>query len=346
MATGLGKTWLSAFDSHRTEFDRVLFVAHREEILNQAISNFRQVRPNASIGRMMGVEKESSADIMFASVQTLGRIEHLGKFTPKAFDYIIVDEFHHAAAATYRRIIDYFEPKFLLGLTATPERMDEGDLLGLCQRIFVFEASVPDGISAGLLCAFQSFGVPDVVDYTNIPWRSARFDPVELTAAVATEARAQNALEQFRKHGGRRCIAFCCSQRHADFMAEFFNARGLRTVAVHAGSDSAPPTTSLKQLADGELDVVFSVDMFNGEVDFPNIDTVLMLRPTESTVIWMQQFGRGLRRAPDKPFLKVIDYIGNHRSFLMKLRSVATIAGRDRLQHWRPAEASRRSGEG
>ena len=329
LATGLGKTWLSAFDSHRTEFNRVLFVAHREEILNQAISNFRQVRPNASIGRMMGAEKESSADIVFASVQTLGRIEHLGKFAPKAFDYIIVDEFHHAAAATYRRIIDYFEPKFLLGLTATPERMDEGDLLALCQENLVFEASVPDGISAGLLCAFQYFGVPDVIDYTNIPWRSARFDPVELTAAVATEARAQNALEQFRKHGARRCIAFCCSQRHADFMAEFFNARGLRTVAVHAGDDSAPRATSLQRLASGELDVIFSVDMFNEGVDVPNIDTVLMLRPTESTVIWMQQFGRGLRRAPDKPYLKVIDYIGNHRSFLMKLRSVAAVAGRD-----------------
>ncbi len=329
LATGLGKTWLSAFDSNRAEFNRVLFVAHREEILNQAIDNFRQVHPNASIGRMMGSEKENSANITFASVQTLGRIEHLGRFAPTAFDYIIIDEFHHAAATTYRRVIDYFEPKFLLGLTATPERMDEGDLLALCQENLVFEASVPVGISAGLLCAFQYFGVPDVVDYANIPWRNARFDPTELTSAVATEARAQNSLEQFRKHGARRCIAFCCSQRHANFMTEFFNARGLRTVAVHAGHDSAPRTTSLQQLASGELDVIFSVDMFNEGVDVPNIDTVLMLRPTESTVIWMQQFGRGLRRAPDKPYLKVIDYIGNHRSFLMKLRSVAVISGRD-----------------
>ena len=269
------------------------------------------------------------ADLLFASVQTLGRIEHLGRFAPTAFDYIVIDEFHHAAATTYRRIIDYFQPKFLLGLTATPERMDGGDLLALCQENLVFEASVPDGISADLLCAFQYLGVPDVVDYANIPWRNARFDPTELTAAVATDARAQNALEQFRKHGAQRCIAFCCSQRHANFMAEFFNARGLRTVAVHAGNESAPRTTSLQQLASGELDVIFSVDMFNEGVDVPNIDTVLMLRPTESTVIWMQQFGRGLRRAPGKPFLKVIDYIGNHRSFLMKLRSVAALADRN-----------------
>jgi hypothetical protein len=278
---------------------------------------------------MNASQRETDADLLFASVQTLGRIEHLSRFAPTAFDYIVVDEFHHAAAPTYRRIIDYFQPKFLLGLTATPERMDGGDLLALCQENLVFEASVPDGVSAGLLCAFQYWGVPDLVDYANIPWRNARFDPTELTAAVATDARGQNALEQLRKHGAQRCIAFCCSQRHANFMAEFFNKHGLRTVAVHAGSESAPRTTSLDQLASGDLDVIFSVDMFNEGVDVPNIDTVMMLRPTESTVIWMQQFGRGLRKAPGKPILKVIDYIGNHRSFLMKLRSVAALADRD-----------------
>lgn len=329
LATGLGKTWLSAFDSVRPQFQRVLFVAHREEILNQAIDNFRRVRPNASIGRIIGTQKDFSTDVVFASVQTLGRIENLKTLSATYFDYIIIDEFHHAAATTYRRIIDHFEPKFLLGLTATPERTDGGDLLALCQENLVFEASVPDGISAGLLCAFQYWGVPDVVDYANIPWRNARFDPAELTAAVATEARAQNALEQFHKHGAQRCMAFCCSQRHANFMAEFFNTRGVRSVAVHAGNDSAPRTTSLKKLADGEIDIIFSVDMFNEGVDVPSIDTVLMLRPTESTVIWMQQFGRGLRRAPGKPFLKVIDYIGNHRSFLMKLRSIAALTGRN-----------------
>jgi HKD family nuclease/diadenosine tetraphosphate (Ap4A) HIT family hydrolase len=164
LATGLGKTWLSAFDSDRAQFRRVLFVAHREEILNQAIDNFRRVRPNSSIGRMIGSQRDSSADLVFASVQTLGRIEHLKTFGATYFDYIIIDEFHHAAATTYRRIIDYFEPKFLLGLTATPERMDGGDLLALCQENLVFDASVPDGISAGLLCAFQYWGVPDVVD--------------------------------------------------------------------------------------------------------------------------------------------------------------------------------------
>ncbi len=173
LATGLGKTWLSAFDSDRSEFRRVLFVAHREEILNQAIDNFRRVRPNASIGRMNASQRDVDTDLLFASVQTLSRIEHLRTIAPTAFDYIVIDEFHHAAAATYRRIIDYFQPKFLLGLTATPERMDGGDLLALCQENLVFEASVPDGISENLLCAFQYWGVPDVVDYANIPWRNA-----------------------------------------------------------------------------------------------------------------------------------------------------------------------------
>jgi superfamily II DNA or RNA helicase len=158
MATGLGKTWLAAFDSDRPEFGRILFVAHREEILNQAIKNFRRVRPRASIGRMTGSERETSADLLFASVQTLGRVEHLATLPPNAFDYIVVDEFHHAAASTYRRVIDYFEPKFLLGLTATPERMDGGDLLALCQENLVFEAPIPVGVAAGLLSRFPILG--------------------------------------------------------------------------------------------------------------------------------------------------------------------------------------------
>jgi superfamily II DNA or RNA helicase len=148
-------------------------------------------------------------------VQTLGRVNHLARFRPDDFDYIVIDEFHHAAASTYRRIIEYFRPKFLLGLTATPDRTDGANLLGFCQENLVFQAGIHDGIGGKLLCPFHYFGVPDDVDYSNIPWRNSQFDLAELTARVATEARARNALEQFRKHGGRRCIAFCCSQRHA-----------------------------------------------------------------------------------------------------------------------------------
>ncbi len=318
LASGLGKTWLSAFDTNRPEYQRVLFVAHREEILTQARETYRRIRPDARIGLYAGFEKVPDADIVFASIQTLGRRQHLEIFAPDRFDYIVVDEFHHAAATTYRRLLDYFTPKFLLALTATPERTDGRDLLALCQENLVYRCNVPEGIRRGRLCPFHYFGVPDEVDYRNIPWRSSRFDEEALTAAVATEARARNVLEQYRKRAGKRTLAFCCSQRHADFMANFFREHGLRAVAVHSGLGVLPRDTSLAELDAGNLDIVCAVDMFNEGVDLPLVDTVMMLRPTESSIVWLQQFGRGLRTAPGKSHLTVIDYIGNHKSFLAK----------------------------
>jgi superfamily II DNA or RNA helicase/HKD family nuclease/diadenosine tetraphosphate (Ap4A) HIT family hydrolase len=329
LATGLGKTWLSAFDSNKAEFKRILFVAHREEILDQAMRTFRAIRPGAAFGYYTGKDKAPAADVLFASIQTIGRQYHLGRFSPREFDYVIVDEFHHACAATYRRLIGYLEPKFLLGLTATPERTDGGDLLSLCGDNLVLRRDVADGIRRELLCPFTYFGVPDSVDYENIPWRSGRFDEEALTTSVATTARAQNALEQVRLRGGDRAIAFCVSQRHADFMAAYFNSAGVRSVAVHAGPTTAPRAHSLEQLQRGELNVVFAVDMFNEGVDIPDVDTVLMLRPTESRVLWLQQFGRGLRHRFGKT-LKVIDYIGNHRVFLTKTRALLDLGDSNR----------------
>ncbi len=314
MATGLGKTWLAAFDS--TTFERVLFVAHREEILHQALRTFRRIRPHVELGLYMGAQRDSSADILFASVQTLSRNSHLRHFSPNQFDYVVIDEFHHASAATYRRLIDHFDPQFLLGLTATPERTDGGDLLALCGENLVYRCDLLDGIRRMLLSPFQYFGVPDEVDFSDIPWRSGRFDPERLEMAVATERRAQNAFEQWSKRHQSRALGFCVSQRHADFMAEFFAQRGVRCVAVHSGPSSAPRVGSLQQLEHGDLDIVFVVDMFNEGIDVPAIDTVLMLRPTESKVLWLQQFGRGLRRAEHKDHLTVVDYIGNHKTFL------------------------------
>ena len=318
LATGLGKTWLAAFDTNRPEFRRVLFVAHREEILDQALETFRRIRPNAILGLYTGDEKTPAADVLFASIQTLGRARHLGQFPADVFDYIVVDEFHHAAAATYRRLIDHFQPRFLLGLTATPERTDGGDLLALCGENLVYRYDLWDGIRRGLLAPFHYFGVPDEVDYQNIPWRSTRFDEEALTQAVATQSRAQNALEQYRLRAGARTLAFCCSTRHADFTADFFANAGVRAVAVHSDVTSAPRTASLERLEAGELAVIFAVDMFNEGVDLPHVDTIMMLRPTESRIVWMQQFGRGLRKAEHKDHLTVIDYIGNHRTFLLK----------------------------
>ncbi len=332
LATGLGKTWLSAFDSARPEFRRVLFVAHREEILGQARRTFRRIRPHARLGNYTGAEKAGDGDVLFASVQTLSRTSRLEIFEPDRFDYIVVDEFHHAAAKTYRRIIDYFLPRFLLGLTATPERTDGGDLLTLCGENLVYRCDFVEGIRRDLLCPFDYYGVPDDVDYANIPWRSARFDERALTEAVATRARARNALQQHRERGGSRTLAFCCSQRHAEFMAEFFEEAGVRAVAVHSGPGSAPRTMSLEQLENGDLDVVFAVDLFNEGVDLPRIDTVLMLRPTESAILWTQQLGRGLRKAEGKDRLTVIDYIGNHRVFLVKIRAMLEPLLREQLR--------------
>ena len=320
LATGLGKTYLAAFDSRQAH--RVLFVAHREEILTQAMTAFRAVRPKARLGRYGNGATEADADIVFASVQTLGREAHLERFAADAFDYIVVDEFHHAAAATYRRIIDHFTPDFLLGLTATPDRSDGGDLLGLCEENLVYRCDLWSGIDRGLLSPFKYFGVPDPVEYAQIPWRSGKFDEAALTEAVATRARAENALDQLARRGGEKTIGFCVSRRHADFMAEFATERGLRAVAVHSGETSAPRATALKALEAGDLDIVFAVDMFNEGVDVPAIDTVLMLRPTESPVVWLQQLGRGLRKSAAKTHLAVIDYIGNHRSFLTKARTL------------------------
>lgn len=341
LATGLGKTWLSAFDSSRKAFGRVLFVAHREEILTQALETYRICRPHARLGRYSGAEKDLEAAVLFASIQTLSKVRHLRQFAPDAFDYIVVDEFHHAAARTYRALIEHFTPKFLLGLTATPDRMDGGDLMGLCQENLVFRCDALEGIEKRLLSPFRYYGVPDAVDYTNIPWRGAGFDEAQLTFALATEARAQNAFEQHQRLGGRRTLAFCCSQRHADFMSGYFTDRGLRTASVHAGSSSDPRATSLERLQAGELDAVFAVDMFNEGVDVPEIDTVLMLRPTESTVIWMQQFGRGLRRAVGKDDLTVVDYIGNHRIFLNKARALLNCGDGDRALRLKLEEVAR-----
>lgn len=277
-------------------------------------------RPGGGATCEPAVKADPSAPpgVTFGSEGAVARNHHLERFASDTFDYIVVDEFHHACARSYRRLIDHFRPKFLLGLTATPERTDGGDLLALCQENLVYRRDLLDGIRLGLLCPFRYFGVPDDVDYANIPWRNSRFDEEALTAAVATRARAANALGEYRKRAGARTLAFCVSQRHADFMADYFRDAGVRAAAVHAGDASAPRAASLERLAGGGLDIVFAVDMFNEGVDLPALDTVMMLRPTESRIVWLQQFGRGLRTAPGKDALTVVDYIGNHRTFLLK----------------------------
>ncbi|MBK1724437.1 DEAD/DEAH box helicase family protein [Thiocystis violacea] len=318
MATGLGKTYLAAFDSQRMAARRVLFVAHREEILLQAEDSFQQVRPSARIGRYAGAQKNDDVDLLFASLQTLGQTRHLERFEPTHFDYVIVDEFHHAAAPTYRRLLQHFRPRFLLGLTATPERTDQSDILSLCDDNLVFSRHLFDGVDLGLLSPFHYYGIYDeTVDYQEIPWRNGRFDPEALSNKLATLGRARHALRHWSEKGQTRTLAFCVSRRHADFMAGRFQAEGIRAAAVYQGS-ALDRSAALEQLERGDLQVIFSVDLFNEGVDLPVIDTVLMLRPTESKVLFLQQLGRGLRRHPAKEHLVVLDFIGNHRGFLNK----------------------------
>lgn len=318
MATGLGKTLLAAFDSNRPDFRRVLFIAHREEILRQSRDAFRRVRPDGRFGFFLGADKDSEADVLFASIQTLHR--HLHRFESDRFDYVVVDEFHHAAAPTYRRAIESFRPKFLLGLTATPDRLDGADLLALCGNNLVFECDLVEGIRQERLSPFHYWGIKDVADYAPIPWRNGRFDPDKLAEAIETTQRAEQALAHWREKATGPTLAFCTTIAHAEFMAEFFKQRGVRSVAVHSGPDSAPRQSAVEDLRSGAIQVLFAVDVFNEGVDVPEIGTVLMLRPTDSPVIFLQQLGRGLRLSDGKAALQVVDFVGNHHSFLMKPR--------------------------
>lgn len=318
LATGLGKTWLSAFDAVRMGARRILFVAHREEILSQAAATFVRILPKKRVGYYTGRSRDADVDVLCASVQTLAKAEHLERFAPQHFDYVVIDEFHHAAAGTYRRLLTHFAPSFLLGLTATPDRTDQSDILSLCDDNLVYSCHLFSGIEAGLLAPFHYYGIQDEsVDYREVPWRNGRFDPEQLSNKLATLARARHALREWRSRAQKRTLAFCVSTRHADYMAEQFINAGVSAAAVYAGS-TLGRAQALEKLYAGTLQVVFSVDLFNEGVDLPSIDTVMMLRPTESKILFLQQLGRGLRRSEGKQHLVVLDFIGNHHSFLQK----------------------------
>ncbi len=330
MATGLGKTYLAAFDSAAMGSRRVLFVAHREEILLQAENTFQRIHPRSRIGQYTGQQKDLDVDLLFASIQTLGKAQHLENFRPNHFDYLVVDEFHHAAAPTYRKLISHFQPRFLLGLTATPQRTDQSDILSLCDDNLVYACNLFEGIEQELLCPFSYYGIHDEsVDYSEIPWRNGRFDPESLSSKLATLARARHALKQWRDKAQKRTLAFCVSVKHADFMAERFRREGIKAEAVH-GRSAMDRSEALENLDKGEIEIIFSVDLFNEGVDLPAIDTVMMLRPTESRVLFIQQLGRGLRRHPGKERLVVLDFIGNHKGFLNKPQALFRVGATNR----------------
>lgn len=342
LATGLGKTWLAAFDVKQMGARRVLFVAHREEILNQAAATFARIQPTASIGFYRGQQRDNQVDILCASVQTLGKAEHLQRFKAQHFDYLVVDEFHHASAPTYRSLLQHFAPAFLLGLTATPDRTDNADILALCDDNLVYESDLFCGVTEKLLVPFHYYGIFDNdVDYQAIPWRNGRFDPELLGNKLATLGRARHALSTWRLHAQQRTLAFCVSTRHADYMADHFRKQGVRAAAVYADS-ALSRGEALEQLAAGQLQVLFSVDLFNEGVDLPAIDTVMMLRPTESKILFLQQLGRGLRKADGKDKLVVLDFVANHQSFLHKPMALMNRS----MNHRQLAEFARQAEQG
>jgi superfamily II DNA or RNA helicase/HKD family nuclease len=327
-ATGVGKTYLAAFDSK--SFDSVLFVAHREEILFQAERTFKCVRPHASTGFFLGGQKEENCDILFASVQTLGKQEYLcdGYFKKDQFDYIVIDEFHHAAADTYRRVIDYFKPKFLLGLTATPERLDNQDVFALCDYNLVYEVRLKEAINKGWLVPFRYYGIYDETDYEKISVKNGKYDDKELEQALSINKRADLILQHYLKYNSKRALGFCSGRNHAVFMAEYFMHSGIKACAVISGSSigndssvgeemineySMDRKEAITKLKKGDMKVIFSVDMFNEGVDIPEVDMVMFLRPTESPTVFLQQLGRGLRKKNGKKYVNVLDFIGNYK---------------------------------
>ena len=315
-ATGVGKTYLAAFDSK--DYERVLFVAHREEILKQAAQSFKNVRNSDDYGFFDGESKCTDKSMIFASVATLGRSEYLNNkyFASDYFNYIVIDEFHHAVNDQYQRIVNYFKPQFLLGLTATPERMDGRNIYEICDYNVPYEISLKEAINKGMLVPFHYYGIFDDTDYSKLHIVRGRYDEKELNETyIGNVHRYELIYKYYCKYGSRQALGFCCSKEHAREMAKEFSSRGIPSVAVFSdasGEYTEKRNVAIQKLKNGEIRVIFSVDMFNEGVDITSVDMVMFLRPTESPIVFLQQLGRGLRKCRGKEFLNVLDFIGNY----------------------------------
>lgn len=315
-ATGVGKTYLAAFDS--AKYERVLFVAHREEILKQAAIIFQNVRNSDDYGFFNGKQKDTDKAVIFASVATLGRNEYLTEdfFLPDYFDYLVVDEFHHAVNEQYRRIVNYFRPRFMLGLTATPERMDGKNIYEICDYNVPYEISLKEAINKGILVPFHYYGIYDETDYSLFRLVKGHYEEKDLNGAYIGNAKRYDLIyKYYMKYRSKRALGFCCSKQHAEEMAKEFCKRGIESVAVYSdanGEFSEDRNRAIEKLKRREIKVIFSVDMFNEGVDIASLDMVMFLRPTESPIVFLQQLGRGLRTSKGKEYLNVLDFIGNY----------------------------------
>lgn len=324
-ATGTGKTVISAFDYKNfcKKLGRpanLLFVAHREEILKQSVYCFRGVLKDANFGELfVGKYKPESLNNLFVSVQTLNSQDLTSITSPEFYDYIIVDEFHHAAAPIYQQLLSYYKPKVLLGLTATPERMDGKNVLEYFNNRISAEIRLPEAIDRKLLCPFQYFGVTDTVDLDTLKWERGGYSKSELTNVYAFDyavarKRAAMVIESLNRYvtdmNAIKGLGYCVSKEHAKFMSDFFNEHGIPSIYLVSETGDEERSTAKQRLEKGEIRFIFIVDIYNEGVDIPEVNTILFLRPTESLTVFLQQLGRGLRLCEGKECLTVLDFIG------------------------------------
>ena len=322
-ATGTGKTYLSAFDVKNFSARKVLFLVHREVILSEAMESFKKVNEDRTVSKYAAGNKDLSGDFVFAMVQTLYSNENYRTIPRDYFDYIIADEAHRSYSQSYKSLIEYFTPKFLLGMTATPERTDGGNIFELFNNNIALEMRLRDSLREDLVLPFHYFGISDVTaDLENVDL--TKID--EVAKKLSIKDRVDFVIEKMEYYGysgrKRKCLAFCVNNAHADFMANEFNAFGYPSISLSSESLDNERKEAIKRLESqkDKLEFIFTVGIFNEGVDIPTVNLVLMLRPTQSPIIFTQQLGRGLRKHPEKEFLTVLDFIGNHnKSFLIPI---------------------------
>ncbi|WP_458413802.1 DUF3427 domain-containing protein [Schinkia sp. CFF1] len=326
-ATGVGKTVISAFDYKRfkaanKQSAKLLFVAHREEILKQSLDTFRVILRDPNFGDLLvSNHQPSSLDHLFVSIQSFNSKELYNHTSADYYDFIIVDEFHHAAAASYQKLLSHYQPKILLGLTATPERMDGKDILTYFEDTISAEMRLTEAINRKLLSPFQYFCVSDTVDLSKLKWSRKGYDMKELENVYTSNTiRSNQIVKSLFKYvtdlDDVKGLGFCVSIEHAKYMAQFFTKVGIPAVALYGNGDAKVRNEAQTQLINGEIKFIFVVDLYNEGIDIPEVNTILFLRPTESLTVFLQQLGRGLRLAEGKECLTVLDFVGQaHKNY-------------------------------